>query len=84
MPTQSISFLLSEQNLKINDVGVESDLIERYGAVSEEVVKQMASNVREKLMTDVGIAISGVAGPGGGTKEKPVGMVWLRVLDIRF
>ncbi len=60
---------------------IDANDLEKNGAVSEEVVKQMASNVREKLMTDIGIAISGVAGPGGGTKEKPVGMVWLGYAD---
>ena len=60
-------------------LGVRSEAIERSGAVSEEVVLQMASGVRERLGADVGIAVTGIAGPGGGTPEKPVGLVWIAV-----
>lgn len=54
----------------------DSDL-EEHGAVSEEVAARMARSVRERLKTDIGIAVTGVAGPGGGTAAKPVGMVWV-------
>jgi PncC family amidohydrolase len=54
----------------------DADLSE-HGAVSEEVAVQMARGVRERLRADVGIGITGVAGPGGGTATKPVGMVWV-------
>jgi nicotinamide-nucleotide amidase len=60
-------------------LGVPADLIHKHGAVSEEVVMSMARNVREKLGTDCAVATSGVAGPGGGTPEKPVGTVWIGV-----
>jgi len=60
-------------------LGVRSEAIERSGAVSEEVVLQMASGVRERLGADVGVAVTGIAGPGGGTPEKPVGLVWIAV-----
>jgi len=53
--------------------------IEQYGAVSKEVVEQMAVNVRKLLKTDVAIATSGIAGPDGGTAEKPVGTVWIAI-----
>ena len=53
--------------------------IEKYGAVSEEVVKQMAQNIRLKMNTNFGIATSGIAGPDGGTVEKPVGTIWVAV-----
>ena len=51
--------------------------LEVHGAVSEEVASQMARAVRDKFRTDIGIGITGVAGPGGGTAAKPVGMVWV-------
>ncbi len=62
---------------KMKLLGVESDTLERYGAVSEPVVKKMAQAVKALAETDYGIAVSGVAGPGGGSDEKPVGTVWL-------
>jgi len=60
-------------------LGVRPEDIARYGAVSEQVALQMAAGVRARLGAEVGIAITGVAGPGGGTPEKPVGLVWISV-----
>jgi competence/damage-inducible protein CinA-like protein len=57
-------------------LGVEQDLLDRAGAVSEEVARQMALGVAESLGADAGIGVTGVAGPSGGTDEKPVGTVW--------
>jgi nicotinamide-nucleotide amidase len=56
-------------------LGVPSDVLAAHGAVSEETVRAMAEGARTKLAADVAIAVSGVAGPGGGTPEKPVGTV---------
>ena len=53
--------------------------IRQYGAVSEQVVTQMADNIRHLMDTDYGIATSGIAGPTGGTPEKPVGTIWIAV-----
>lgn len=63
-------------SVKIGLLGVDPDVIARYGAVSEECVRQMAEGVLKRLDTDYSIATSGIAGPGGGSAEKPVGMVW--------
>lgn len=65
--------------IKERVLGVDRELLERHGAVSEPVVRQMAEGVRRLMDTDYGVATSGVAGPGGGTAEKPVGMVWIAV-----
>ena len=65
--------------VKERELGVPRDMLERHGAVSEMVARHMASSVRQSYGADVGIAITGVAGPGGGTDEKPVGTVWVSV-----
>lgn len=58
-------------------LGVEHATLLTYGAVSRETVLEMARGVRQRLGADVGLAVSGIAGPGGGTPEKPVGLVWI-------
>lgn len=60
-------------------VGVDPSLIDRHGAVSQEVAEALADGARRVLGADVGVGVTGVAGPGGGTAEKPVGLVWLSV-----
>ncbi|ADB37407.1 competence/damage-inducible protein A [Spirosoma linguale] len=64
-------------SVKVNQLGVLPETLEAYGAVSEETVRQMAEGVREALGTSVGIATSGIAGPDGGSPEKPVGTIWI-------
>jgi len=66
-------------DVKVKALGVRAEDIERYGAVSEQVALQMASGVRERMGADVGVAVTGIAGPGGGTPDKPVGLVWISV-----
>ena len=58
-------------------IGVEHDMLTQYGAVSEQTVREMAEGVRRLMRTDYAIATSGIAGPDGGTEEKPVGTVWI-------
>ena len=58
-------------------LGVEQDTLIQHGAVSEQTVREMAEGVRRLMHTDYAIATSGIAGPDGGTKEKPVGTVWI-------
>ena len=66
-------------SVKENVLGVQKDIIEQYGAVSSECVAQMAEGVRRLTGSDVSVATSGIAGPGGGTPDKPVGLVWIGV-----
>ena len=73
------SIVSYSNKLKHNLVDVDAKLIETYGAVSEQVVSEMAKNGQVKLEVDYCISISGVAGPEGGTDEKPVGMVWIAI-----
>lgn len=64
-------------SVKRDLLGVSREDLEEHGAVSERVAASMAKSVRERLGADIGIGITGVAGPGGGTATKPVGMVWV-------
>lgn len=64
---------------KIELVNVDPIIIEKYGAVSENVVRQLAYNVRVLSNVNIGIGVSGIAGPTGGTSEKPVGLVYIGV-----
>src|SRR5690606_7307757 len=62
-------------------LGVPRELLAGYGAVSEPVAKAMAEGVRELASSDYGLSITGIAGPEGGTPEKPVGLVWVGLAD---
>ena len=73
------SIIAYSNEIKIKELGVGDKILEKYGAVSEEVVRQMAVNVKDRFRSDYSIAVSGIAGPDGGTKEKPVGLVWIAI-----
>jgi nicotinamide-nucleotide amidase len=85
VPGSSAYFLggiVAYDNLvKTNLLDVKGETILTQGAVSEETVTEMAVNVRKKFNTDIGVATSGVAGPHGGSEEKPVGTVWIAYAD---
>lgn len=65
--------------LKINMLGVKEETLIQYGAVSEEVALEMVNGAKQQYATDYSIAVTGIAGPDGGTPEKPVGTVWIAV-----
>ena len=65
--------------IKTTELGVSEEILKTHGAVSQPVVEQMAKAVRIKMKTDYSIAASGIAGPGGGTVDKPVGTVWIAI-----
>jgi nicotinamide-nucleotide amidase len=67
--------------LKTELAGVDARLIAEHGAVSREVAIALAEGIRERCGTTLGLGITGIAGPGGGTEEKPVGLVFVAVSD---
>ena len=69
--------------VKTSRLGVEAQALEQHGAVSETVARQMAQGVRLRLHADVGLSTTGVAGPSGGTPDKPVGTVWIGYADAQ-
>jgi nicotinamide-nucleotide amidase len=73
------SLVVYSNDAKTALAGVDAALIERVGAVSQEVAEALAAGARERLGADIGVGITGIAGPGGGSEEKPVGLVWLSV-----
>lgn len=67
--------------IKMRQLGVKPETLEKHGAVSEPTIVEMANIVRAKFNTDIGVATSGIAGPGGATADKPVGLVWIAYSD---
>jgi len=70
--------------VKVKQLGVAQSSLDECGAVSETVAGQMARGVRERLESNLGIAVTGVAGPGGGSAEKPVGLVFIGLAGDGF
>ena len=68
-----------QNEVKVQELGVSPDTLRDFGAVSQETVEEMAEGVRLKLKTDIGVGVSGIAGPTGATEGKPVGTVWICV-----
>ncbi|MBF9252515.1 competence/damage-inducible protein A [Pontibacter sp. 172403-2] len=71
------SVIAYHNEVKMRELHVKPETLQLYGAVSEATVREMAENVRRKFGTDIGVATSGIAGPDGGTPEKPVGTIWI-------
>ncbi|MCK5706280.1 MAG: CinA family protein [Candidatus Aureabacteria bacterium] len=64
-------------DVKVSVLGIDKKIVESFGAVSEKTVKEMAKKSVKLFNADVSVAITGIAGPSGGTEEKPVGTVWI-------
>jgi nicotinamide-nucleotide amidase len=85
IPGSSVFFMEGvvaySNDAKVRTLGVDAELIARHGAVSAEVAESMAEGVRLRAETDFGLSVTGIAGPGGGTEEKPVGLVYIALSD---
>ena len=75
------SILAYSNEVKTSLLGVSPKTLEQFGAVSEQTVREMAMGALQRLPANIVIAVSGIAGPGGGTPEKPVGTIWIAVGD---
>ncbi|USR76851.1 nicotinamide-nucleotide amidase [Photobacterium damselae] len=75
------AFITYSNEAKMQMLGVQAETLANYGAVSEPVVEQMAEGALTNSLADISVAISGIAGPTGGTEEKPVGTVWFAWAD---
>ena len=75
MTTSSGGIVAYDDRVKVAGLGVPAALLAAHGAVSRPVVEAMASGVNERLGSDMSVAVSGIAGPGGGSEDKPVGTV---------
>ena len=72
-----------QNRIKQTFLGVQAVTLKTYGAVSAETALEMARGVRKKLRADIGISITGIAGPSGGKKNKPVGLVYIALADAK-
>ncbi len=70
--------------VKMNQLGVRPTTLERFGAVSQETVLEMARGVRQRLGAEVGISVSGIAGPSGGSPDKPIGLTWIGLSGLDY
>ena len=68
-------------DIKMKMLGVRAETLHQYGAVSEQTVREMVAGALHSFGADVAVAVSGIAGPDGGTPDKPVGTVWVAVGD---
>ena len=73
------SFIAYSNQMKTKLLNIDPEIIKINGAVSEIVAIKMAKNILDVLEADISIAVTGIAGPGGGSKDKPVGLVWIAI-----
>jgi nicotinamide-nucleotide amidase len=66
--------------MKMNLLGVSEETLDRYGAVSEACAVEMAKGIQNRTNSDIALSVTGIAGPGGGTKDKPVGLVYVSLV----
>jgi nicotinamide-nucleotide amidase len=78
------SIVAYKNEVKIEQLGVTMESLSNFGAVSQEVVEEMAKGVRNRLHADIGLAVTGIAGPNGATEGKPVGTVWIGVSNNKL
>ena len=86
------SLVVYSNQSKIDLLDVDKALLERYGSVSTQTAESMAENVMKKFSTNIGISVTGIAGPTGGTEDKPVGLIYIglahesgvKVKEIRY
>ena len=74
-------FVTYTNEMKIEQLGVSADTLEKYGAVSQQTALEMARGARKATSADIAVGITGIAGPDGGSEEKPVGTVWVAVVS---
>ncbi len=72
-----------DNSVKENVLGVKAETLASVGAVSSETAAQMADGARKLLKADLAVSVTGIAGPGGGSAEKPIGLVWFGLSDAR-
>ena len=73
------SIVAYSNKVKENDLSISKGMLKKYGAVSFEVAEQMSQNIAKKMNTDIGLSVTGISGPNGGTKLKPVGLVYISI-----
>ena len=73
------SIVSYSNEVKNKNLHIDADTLKNFGAVSEQTARQMSANVRKLFNTDIGVGVTGIAGPGGGSAEKPVGTVYISV-----
>jgi nicotinamide-nucleotide amidase len=79
-----MSIVTYANSAKIEYTHVTPDILDKHGAVSAETAEAMASGIRERAFADIGVGVTGIAGPGGGSAEKPVGTVYVAIAGVGF